>query len=869
MRVCRLAVLVLLISVAWGQDKSPGEALTEADRLADLRAWGRAEPHFIKAEKGFEQAGDARNALYAKLGRIRGELPRRSVAEVSQELADILELPLAVSDDKIRLRCLVIKGEVDEDYDAVLAEHDWREAVEVARRLNDPRWINRANAELGIVAALQGKTSEGLFLIASALKKAEETKDLSSVIRWLSILGIGFVQFGRPEEAIKYFDRALAAGSAIDELRFPLMAYAGKVSALSKLGRTEEARKLLNDTIAIARERESLGYQAELLREAGLLAEKAGHKNEAVALLVEALGFARKAAANRIIAEVYLDLGRIQLATGHRNDANKSFNAGVEAVRAIKDRLLTPRLLARFAGSEFAHGRRVEARALLNEASDITEGLLAGVWSPWVKARLIAVMDEVFLARVRTEIAMGVGVASLFPIVEQARGRAVTDLMMGRGEGVRAKSTQVRSGERRLTALQSQLWNARTSAIRQRLLDQIFRAEADMMPASIAADRLQQPRTSRTRIRAIEMQGALKPDEMLIEYILDDPRSFALVMTRDWSLVHALPARSQLHGAVDGVWKDIQAGKEAMIPVALAALVGVPGIASKKTLIVIPDGSLNRLPFELLPGTNGRMLLDTHAISYSPSATALALIRRQSSARPASAVLAVAASPEKLPAKVGGAQRTLRGMYDTYGENLPSLPAANAEAKLTVDTLPNSANRMLIGANATESALKGLPLADFAVAHFAAHGLLSSSFPERSALALRPSQEDDGFLQAREVLGLHLRAKLVTLSACNTGTGRLFGQDGVASLIRPFLASGARAVVANLWTADDTFSLALMQEFYQQLQKGQAKAVALQEAKRTMLRKYGKEAAPKLWSGFILFGEGAEPVVDFTRGGGH
>ena len=141
------------------------------------------------------------------------------------------------------------------------------------------------------------------------------------------------------------------------------------------------------------------------------------------------------------------------------------------------------------------------------------------------------------------------------------------------------------------------------------------------------------------------------------------------------------------------------------------------------------------------------------------------------------------------------------------------------------------------------------------------HGLLSSNFPERSALVLRPDGEEDGFLQAREVLNLQLRATLVTLSACNTGSGKLFGQDGVSSLVRPFLASGARAVVANLWTADDTFSLALVKEFYKELARGKTKAVALQQAKLTLIRQYGKAATPKFWSGFILFGEGSEPVL--------
>jgi CHAT domain-containing protein len=142
---------------------------------------------------------------------------------------------------------------------------------------------------------------------------------------------------------------------------------------------------------------------------------------------------------------------------------------------------------------------------------------------------------------------------------------------------------------------------------------------------------------------------------------------------------------------------------------------------------------------------------------------------------------------------------------------------------------------------------------------------MSSSFPERSALALRPEGAEDGFLQAREVLALPIRASLVTLSACNTGSGKLFGQDGVSSLVRPFLASGGRAVVANLWTADDTFSLALMREFYRQLAAGKQKAVALQQAKLAMIRQYGSAATPKLWSGLLLFGEGSETVLTQKR----
>jgi CHAT domain-containing protein len=108
---------------------------------------------------------------------------------------------------------------------------------------------------------------------------------------------------------------------------------------------------------------------------------------------------------------------------------------------------------------------------------------------------------------------------------------------------------------------------------------------------------------------------------------------------------------------------------------------------------------------------------------------------------------------------------------------------------------------------------------------------------------------------------MHLNADLVTLSACDTGSGRVFGEEGASSLVRPFLAAGARAVVANLWRADDTLSLALMKEFYRRLGEGQDKALALQQAKLALLRTYSNQAVPKLWSGLLLYGDGMGSVA--------
>jgi len=134
------------------------------------------------------------------------------------------------------------------------------------------------------------------------------------------------------------------------------------------------------------------------------------------------------------------------------------------------------------------------------------------------------------------------------------------------------------------------------------------------------------------------------------------------------------------------------------------------------------------------------------------------------------------------------------------------------------------------------------------------HGVANAEFPDRAALVLgsSPASGEDGLLQVREIRDLPLRAELVTLSACDTGTGKLLGQEGIASLERAFLLAGSKAVIASLWPADDTFTIALMKRMYQHLADGADKGAALRQAKLDLLKEFGEQALPMYWAGFVL-----------------
>jgi len=112
--------------------------------------------------------------------------------------------------------------------------------------------------------------------------------------------------------------------------------------------------------------------------------------------------------------------------------------------------------------------------------------------------------------------------------------------------------------------------------------------------------------------------------------------------------------------------------------------------------------------------------------------------------------------------------------------------------------------------------------------HFACHGLLDADNPTRSALALTPTSEDDGFLTYAEVLRLSVPADLVVLSACDTALGNVSIGEGVLGLRRSIIVAGAETLVMSLWKVPDVPTSILMERFYHNLfqnQRGRTKCL--------------------------------------------
>ncbi len=375
---------LLQYSPAVAQVSDPHKLLAEADRLAWLRVWTRAEPLYAKARDAFIANGDERNALYAEVSQLRGRLPTLPVPEVSERLSEYLDNPVVRSDERLRLRVLVIKGETDEDLDPSLSQRSWTEALALAQKLNEPAWANRARGELGLVAFLQGDTNTAIVNLGQPVKVAETNGDTSSLVRWLTLFGHGYVELGRPEQALDFYERALKIARTVPELQMAFMTLVGKADVLIKVGRVSEAEELIRATLAEATKEGALGYQAELTVRLALVAVARKQIPQALEEMAKATEFARAAGANRILAGLALERARILRQGSRTAEAESVLREGITSSRSMGERLLLPRLLGQLADLQLSRGQRTEASELLQEADDILEGLLTNASSPWV-----------------------------------------------------------------------------------------------------------------------------------------------------------------------------------------------------------------------------------------------------------------------------------------------------------------------------------------------------------------------------------------------------------------------------------------------------------------------------------------------------
>ena len=283
-------------------------------------------------------------------------------------------------------------------------------------------------------------------------------------------------------------------------------------------------------------------------------------------------------------------------------------------------------------------------------------------------------------------------------------------------------------------------------------------------------------------------------------------------------------------------------------------------IAPGSRLVIVPDGVLWTLPFEILTtGRGGTRMSDAWSITYSPSLAILALNRLTSAPQPTKPFFGLGdvAFGSESGGETGG-RLALRGIYIDRSQYLfPALPETRREVEQAAQRFGVTAAPpdVLFGDAATETHFKRTSLVEYRILHLATHGVANNDLANvrEPALLLARDDENDGVLRASEVTSLSLGASVVVLAACKTGLGEELGGEGVMSIARAFQHGGARTVVMSLWNVPSEATETLFATFYRELQSGKGASESLRTAQQDVRRRHPE---PFYWGAFTIVGEG-------------
>jgi CHAT domain-containing protein/Tfp pilus assembly protein PilF len=666
-----------------------------------------------------------------------------------------------------------------------------------------------------------------MFEEALAIQRAKST-DLE-VAGTLRNVAEATERIDGPEAALPVFEKALATLRDTGENVPPrerAMALTALGGAHLRAGRHEAARSYLEQAIPY---HDESGHEssetASAIHLLGRVHELAGRHDEARERFTEALGI-RERSGSAVDATVSLEaLARLDHAAGN-------LNAAIE--RLDRSRTIVEAARARVAGSSSRAGLFERMQPVYQE--------------------LIACLAERDLP--------GDAARALF-CAESARGRALLDAITApavpsRAEELEARRELARAHEAyRVAAADASRTPDELQGLRARTgqLEELAHraASLDLLDPGAAP------------LTAEEIQAELDPGTLLIEYDATGEEMFVWGVRRDAIAMKRLQAtEAELSGTVEWLVGAYLTGPGAAATELSCAELGellldpLPETLwdGAERVVVVADGVLHYLPFELLPRPrDGAPLIDSLPVAYAHSFSAQVALRARGKGHVRDGLeFAGFANP---PVSDGeGVER-----WAALGLNLPDIENTEREVDAAC-ALFGDRGVAIKGPDATErrvrEAVKGCRYV-----HFATHGLYDDDAPQMSGLVLAPPTpaerdspgggELDSFLQAFELAELDLAADLVVFSACVTAMGRVQHGEGIVNMTNASLAAGASGVVASVWFVDDEATAELMKAFYRQLHRGSSVCEALRLAKLA-LRDSENHNDPYYWAAFLATG---------------
>jgi CHAT domain-containing protein/tetratricopeptide (TPR) repeat protein len=796
------------------------------------------------------------------------------------------------------------------------------EALGLARGLDDRRGEAFLLSNIGDTHFRYGEYEKALEYYEQALPLEKELNP-SAYPRTLADLGSVYGVLGDREKAEEFDEQALPILHRMKD-RVEARVLNGLGVNYLETGQTQKALDCFQQVLAIAQaaevpDGETFGAQTGALHNLGSYYSSQGDYAEALEYYSKALAIESKIGAWRGEAATLDLIGQAQLDLLDFKSAADRFEEGLKVARGHGDRRGEERILYQSGMLAIRQGDLPRARDRFEASLAVAEGLRSDVARQELRASYFSTVQDTFKSYIWTLMALArarpnEGLDSLaLEAAERGRARsflemlreARVDIRRGVDDSLREReSTLLRQiddrAQRAIQLASSGRDPKRLEALRLEisgLENEHQQVQAAIRKSSPGYSALTQPQP--LAVTTIQHE-VLDSDTLMLEYSVGKTGSFLWVIAPDALDSFALPKEEEIGAAARRFYALLTArnqrpagetpqarqarirNADAQLPAAAAGLSKIilqpaAPLLNGKRLVVIADGALEYIPFEALADPSKKdyvPLLAGHEIVREPSASVLALQRRETSGRkPAPRSVAVLADPvfDSADPRVTGhspsaplGDRTLEraatgaGALDA-GLRLPRLPFTRDEAAAVLSFTHGEDGRKALDFDANLDTAMSPELRNYRIVHFATHGLFHPDNPSLSGLVFslvdRQGKPVRGFLRLQDIYNLDLPAELVVLSACQTALGKELKGEGMVGLTRGFMYAGSRRVVASLWKVDDFATAELMKRFYgSMLTGGHPAAAALREAKISLFRQRAW-SSPYFWAAFIVQGE--------------
>jgi CHAT domain-containing protein len=826
----------------------------------------------------------------------------------------------------------------------------YNEALKLHRAIGGSAGESQTLKSIGNVYNSLGETRKALDFYNQALMIARAAGDrvgevelLKNILDGSTLVNIGAAHnsLGETRKALDFYNQALTAVRATGDQQSEISALINIGNVYKSLGETQKALDFWNQSLSLSRATGDRHGEAITLISIGAVHTSQREYQEALDVYNQALKLSRaigfqngESLALGNIAMVEGTLGKFEESRSHMESALKiieSVRAGVVSKELRASYLATAQeryefyidLLMRMHGVEPAKGHdaaalraseRFRARSLLDSLAEARADIRRGADPELLE------QERSLQQRLNTKAEEALKLSAKGAGEERlSTTRQALDALTVELQQVQTRILQT-GGQRygaltqpqplALAEIQRQALDADTLLLEYSLGEQRSFLWA-VTPSSIntyelpnrtvveaAAKRVYELLSTAPGVRRQAARPAdAAPDDLRPVLKRKDARiQTARPGTSNRNQLPPIPRRGQTPGPADSDLKEADGYYLEGANLSRMLLGPVVAQLGKKRLVIVADGALHYIPFGALPDPNSlnesagnwRPLLVEHEVVNLPSASTIAVLRRELAGRkPAANSVAMLADPvftsddervrpaarlatrqtatpnpvnESIARKLGQAGGLSSAPSAAPGElRINRLPFTRQEAEQIMALAPAGSGMKALDFQASRATVMNGQLSRYRYIHFATHGLADGERPELSTILFSLYDEQgtpqDGFLRAHEVYNLELPAELVTLSACETGLGKLTKGEGLVSLTRGFMYAGAARVVVSLWSVNDRATSELMVKFYRRmLSDGERPAAALRAAQVEMWRDKRWEA-PYYWAAFTLQGE--------------